>query len=202
MKRLAALALLTALIAPARAADLSPIFEVGEPSRQSFSTWAYGYGALTPDREHVAAYVALDASRGLRTGAHAQVRLDTAQGEGQVVEGTITDLLADANPRTRQAIATIKIPRQDLPARTYAHVQVELNSRVALAVPTDAVIWIDAKSTIFRQKGEDDFEPVVVDVGEQTPVFSEVRSGLKSGDKILVKGALEWSAKDTMVEEK
>ena len=68
-------------------------------------------------------------------------------------------------------------------------------------MPTGAVIWIAGKPTIFREKGENQFEPVVIDVGEQTPVFTEVRSGLKSGDRILIKGALEWSVKDTMVAE-
>lgn len=176
---------------PVAGADLGPVFQVGHPSRQPFSTWAYGYGALTHDREHVAAYFPGGASAHIRTGLQTKIRLGTSESE---IPGTVTDVLPEADPGTGQSIVTLRVAPQDLPARTYATVRIKLSSREALAVPTDAVVMEDGNPYVYKRDGKGDFDKVAVTIGEQSPSYTEIRHGLDVSDTVLVEGALEWEA--------
>lgn len=180
-----------------RGEELSALFEVGQPSRQPFSTWAYGYGALSDDQTHVAVYIAGGDGQRIHIGSKAEVRLEGSQGNSSTVAGRVTDLLSEADPHTHQGIATIQIPPQSFPPRTYAHIQIEISSRFALAVPTTAVIWTNGKPTVYKQKEKNDFDPIEVEIGEQTPIFTEIKRGLNSNDKILIQGAAEWALKQS-----
>jgi hypothetical protein len=141
----------------------------------------------------VSVYVSIAESRRLRRGAPAEVRLGENVEGTTPVNGEIVDILADADPRTGQAIVTISIPAQTAAARTYATARFELDSRIALAVPTTAVVFEDGHPTVYKKKSAEDYEPAVVQIGQQTADFTEILGGVSPGDVILVQGALEWA---------
>ena len=184
-------ALLTALFC-APSLVFGGVYEMGHPSRQPFATWAYGYGALSQDRRHVAVYVSAQESRRIRAGSAAEIRVGEEAADAPPVAGRVVDLLPDADPRTGLAIATIEIPAQGSAPRTYASARIEVSARVALAVPTTAVIRRDGHAFVYRRKGDDDFETVAVETGQAGTDYTEVLAGVAPSDTILVQGALEW----------
>ena len=86
---------------------------------------------------------------------------------------------------------------QHEPARTYASASIQTAARRALAIPSGALLMIDGKPFVFRQKAANDFEKTPVVIGEQLTDFIEIKNGLKETDDILVEGAPEWAYKDS-----
>ena len=154
--------------APSGAEGLSALFKIGQPVWRFFSTPAAGYGALGEDRSHAAVYVSSSESRRVRAGAAAEVRLGTPEGLVETAAGRVTSVLADADPRTGQAIIEIEIPLQHLPERTYAAAAIETNARRVLAEPAGALLLIDGRSFVFKQKSENDFEKTSIEIGDQS----------------------------------
>lgn len=199
MRTFAASCFSLGLIASAAlAADLSPLFQVGKPSLHSFSTWAAGYGALGEDQSHVAVYVSPKDAVLIRAGMPAKVRLGPPEGLTVSVDGKVTSILADADPRTRQAIVSIVIPEQSMAPRTYANALIPTRMLAALSVPSTAIVVSGGKTYVYKKDNTGDFEQTEVHVGEQGPEFTEIRSGLRDTDDILIQGALEWAARDQM----
>jgi multidrug efflux pump subunit AcrA (membrane-fusion protein) len=192
----AVLASLFFLAAHLNATELSPLFKVGRPAWKSFSITASGYGALGEDRAHVAVYVSARESKQVRVGAAVTVRLGAPTELTTVVEGRVTSVLRDADPSTGQAIVSIKIPVQTLPARTYASASIDIGAHRALSIPNGALIVSDGLPFVFRMKGENDFEKTPVTIGAQTSDAIEIENGLAPNDRILIEGAVEWAHKD------
>ncbi len=181
----------------ANAAELSPLFKIGQPGWHSFSTTASGYGALGENQSHVAVYVSLAESRQVQVGAEADVRLGPPEGMVAAVTGRVTSILADADPTTGQAIVSIQIPLQREPARTYASASIQTTARRALAIPSSALLMIGGQPFVFRQKADNNFEKTPIVIGDQLMDFIEIKNGLKETDNILVEGAPEWAYKDS-----
>lgn len=181
----------------ALAAGLSPLFQVGKLSRHSFSGQAAGYGALGEDQSHVAVYVSPKDAGLIHPGMTAEVRLGPPEGLAVSVAGEVSAVLPDADPRTRQAIVSIHIPDQSLSPRTYANALIQTRLRQALAVPSTAVLIRGGKAYVYKKVAEAEFEKTAVVLGEQGPDYTEIRSGLRESDEILIQGALEWAARET-----
>lgn len=199
--RIAWLATLAVLALPGTAptascSELSPVFALGRPRVEEFRTEIQAYGALAPDRSHVAVYApAPDVAR-VRPGLRGEVKLSPPGGgeRAVTVRGVVTSILRNADPKTGQAIVTIAIPRQTVPEHAFAQVSIELSARESLALPTTAVIVDQGRSFVYRRDPDSpqEFEKVEVQVGERNPSFTEIRSGVSPGDVVLTEGALEW----------
>lgn len=179
---------------PAAAAQLSPVFALGRPELERFRTEIQAYGAIAPDRSHVAVYApARDAAR-IRAGLRGEVTLSPPGGQGRTVRGEVSTILKNADPKTGQAIVTLQIPRQSVPEHTFVQASIEVGARESLALPTTAVIIDQGKSFVYRRDpdGAEDFEKVEVQVGARNPSFTEILSGVGPRDVVLVEGAIEW----------
>jgi multidrug efflux pump subunit AcrA (membrane-fusion protein) len=180
------------------ATELSPLFKETTPKQEPFSTMASGYGALSADGSHVAVYVSkADAGR-VRPGASALVQLGAPEGIPKSVAGHVINVMQDADPRTGQAIVTLEIPNQGLPARTYAAAAIVIAARQALAVPTTAVLISSGTAFVYRlEPSLGTYERTPVKIGVQGPEFTEIKRGLSPADRVLSQGAIEKARQET-----
>ncbi|QEG24898.1 efflux RND transporter periplasmic adaptor subunit [Mariniblastus fucicola] len=75
------------------------------------------------------------------------------------------------------------------------------NARAAMAVPEGAVQRNESESFVFVQTGERTFEKRDVVVGEQSEDRIEIKSGINSGDKVVVEGAFFLKSELLLAEE-
>ncbi len=180
----------------ATGAALSPLFVTGNPTRHEFLTIATGYGALSEDRRHVAAYFSGADTKKIKIGEMAEVELmgkTTNRASGRVVS-----VWRNADPKTGQGIVTVALLNpSSLPARTYGSIDVTLSKRMSLAVPTTAVLILGGNTFVYEKANSGNFKKVHVVVGRQGPEFTEIKKGLKLSDTVLVQGALEWNQINT-----
>jgi Cu(I)/Ag(I) efflux system membrane fusion protein len=83
----------------------------------------------------------------------------------------------------------IEIPNPDgiLLPDMYADVEIASGSGgQVVAVPDNAVIDTGSRQVVIVDKGDGRFEPRQVQVGQQGGGFTEIRSGIAAGDKIVV----------------
>lgn len=64
-----------------------------------------------------------------------------------------------------------------------------------LAVPAEAIVLLQNQSTVFLAKGNDQFEPTSVMVGDTRDGWTVVTQGLKTGDTYVRKGAFALKAR-------
>ncbi len=179
----------------------SPLLVEGHAAPQPFVSWANGYGALAEDRRHVAVFLSPEDARRVHPGLTAEVRFGADLQTETPVSGKVSDVLAEADPHTGQAIATIAIAPVTREPRSYVSVRIPVNARTALGVPTRAVIWESGKARVVRRVGENDYAAVDVTVGRQDTDFTEIIGGISISDTILVEGAIEWQNRGQAGEE-
>lgn len=83
----------------------------------------------------------------------------------------------------------IEIPNPDgvLRPDMYADVEIEVGGgRSVVAVPDSAVIDTGTRQVVILDKGDGRFEPRQVKLGTQGGGFTEIRSGVASGDRVVV----------------
>lgn len=68
-------------------------------------------------------------------------------------------------------------------------VQVQSASKTSLTLPTDAVIRQSNAATVWLQTGKNKFRSQMVTTGLESEGFTEITSGLKEGDRVVVSGA-------------
>jgi len=64
-----------------------------------------------------------------------------------------------------------------------------------LAVPAEAIVLLQNQSTVFLAKGNGQFEPASVMVGDTRDGWTEVTQGVKTGDTYVRKGAFALKAR-------
>jgi membrane fusion protein, heavy metal efflux system len=124
------------------------------------------------------------------------VKVDIAGG-GASHPGTIAYVSPIVDAETRTASARVVLANVDDAARPglFVTVRVSLETvRAAVMVPREAVQILDEKEVIFIAEG-DGFtaEPVTLGRGDRDSV--EITSGLKAGQRYVMKGAFELKAK-------
>jgi membrane fusion protein, heavy metal efflux system len=106
-------------------------------------------------------------------------------------KGRLAYVSATVERESRTVKARIEVPNGDRRLKpdmfATAVVQTQERSR-AIAVPTEAVVLVDNRSTVFV-KDADGFEPRAVDLGDVVNDQQIVRAGLKAGDEVVVSGA-------------
>ena len=59
----------------------------------------------------------------------------------------------------------------------------------ALSVPNEAIIESEGKRVVYVEEGKGRYRPVEIQPGLQGELYTEVRGGLKDGDKVVTFGS-------------
>ena len=105
-------------------------------------------------------------------------------------EGTVTYIYPDLNSMTRTLKARIEFRNSDfgLKPGMYANVELDTGHGSGLVIPSDAVLDSGDRKIVFVQKGEGEFEPRQVELGEYLGSDVVVTNGLKVGEKVVASG--------------
>lgn len=123
----------------------------------------------------------------VKVGATATIRLRSRP--GQTFSGRVALIYPQVATDTRTTKVRIEIPNPNgiLLPDMYADVEITSGSGgQVVAVPDNAVIDTGSRQVVIVDKGDGRFEPRQVQVGQQGGGFTEIRSGIAAGDKIVV----------------
>lgn len=110
---------------------------------------------------------------------------------GRRFDGRIISLGTEIHEATRTAKARAVIDNAANRLKPGMFISARLSvgkSDAALVVPDEAVVLMDGKPTVFKRDGEH-LEPQAVELGARRGGFAQIRTGLKAGDEVVVKGA-------------
>ncbi|AIY39464.1 Cobalt/zinc/cadmium efflux RND transporter [Collimonas arenae] len=110
---------------------------------------------------------------------------------GTIFKGKISAILPDVNPVTRTLKARIELANpsgQLIPGMFVTANFVSPARKDVLLVPMEAVIQTGTRSVVMVDQGDGKFAPVDVDLGTETNGQSEIRAGLRAGQKVVVSG--------------
>ena len=124
----------------------------------------------------------------VRTGAAATV---TVPGENEGIKGRIEFANPEVAADTRINLLRVVIPNPNgrLRPGMSALVRVQTASRNTLTLPTDAVIRQAGSATVWIQSGKNKYQSRMVTTGLESEGTTEITSGLKVGDVVVVSGA-------------
>jgi Cu(I)/Ag(I) efflux system membrane fusion protein len=108
---------------------------------------------------------------------------------GKSFEGRVSLIYPEIRAETRTAKVRIEIdnPNGELLANMYADVQIETSKAAqVVAVPNSAVIDTGDRQVVFLDRGDGRFEPKDVKLGARGEDETEIMSGVKAGDKVVV----------------
>jgi Cu(I)/Ag(I) efflux system membrane fusion protein len=124
-----------------------------------------------------------------------------------VLKGTVAAILPDVNTQTRTLKARVVVanPGAQLRPGMFATLSFHAGSgqaREALLVPTEAVIRTGTRSVVIVADADGGLRPVDVEVGRESGDRTEIRKGLRVGQKVIVSGQFlidsEASLKSTL----
>jgi Cu(I)/Ag(I) efflux system membrane fusion protein len=110
---------------------------------------------------------------------------------GVVFKGTVSALLPEVNLATRTVKARIELanPQYQLTPGMFTTIQFSTAELAdVLSVPSEAVIQTGTRSVVMVADGPSEFRPVNVEVGLDADGRTEIRSGLKAGEKVVISG--------------
>lgn len=114
-----------------------------------------------------------------------------ASAAGRVFKGRIGALLPEVNATTRTLKARIELANKNMALVPGMFVKVgfapSARSQVLL-VPTEAVIQTGKRSVVMVAQEDGKFVPTDVEVGTETNGQTEIRKGLKAGQKVVISG--------------
>jgi Cu(I)/Ag(I) efflux system membrane fusion protein len=110
---------------------------------------------------------------------------------GAVFKGKVSAILPEVNPATRTIKARVELanPRGQLVPGMFATVNFAPASHEdVLMVPSEAVIQTGRRSVVILAQADGRFAPVDVEVGLESSGQTEIRKGLKAGQRVVVSG--------------
>jgi len=110
---------------------------------------------------------------------------------GQTFTGRVETLLpqVEAASRTRRARIVLNNPRGELVPGMFAEVHLTAQADVARPlVPSDALISTGQANRVIVQDANGRFHPVPVTVGRSSRGMTEILSGLRGGEQVVVSG--------------
>jgi Cu(I)/Ag(I) efflux system membrane fusion protein len=124
----------------------------------------------------------------LRPGAPVEARSPAVP--SAVFAGTVQAILPDIDPNTRTIKARVELANTDRELAPGMFVNITLSGPTtdALLIPTEAVIATGRRTVVIRAEPNGTFQPVDVEIGVESNGRTEIKSGLDSGDKIVVSG--------------
>jgi Cu(I)/Ag(I) efflux system membrane fusion protein len=124
----------------------------------------------------------------VREGAAANVAV--AAYPGEEFAGKIAFVYPTVSRETRTAKIRIELPNPGGRLRTDMYATVGIASPAAagpvVAVPNGAVLNSGSRQAVLVDRGEGRFEPREVKLGAEAAGFTEIRSGLEPGEKVVV----------------
>lgn len=130
-----------------------------------------------------------------RIGAPATVTVNAYPGEA--FKGQLTYLSSTLDKETRTVQARIEVPNPDgrLKPQMFATAALETpSSTQALALPREAAPLVNGQPTAFVRRGGG-FEPRPVELGDTVGDRVVVKSGLKAGEEVVMRGAYAIKAR-------
>jgi membrane fusion protein, copper/silver efflux system len=127
----------------------------------------------------------------LRVGAKVQAR--SAAAPGAVFDGKLQAILPEVNATTRTLKARVELanPNGALVPGLFVQMQFSdprTDSRAdkALLIPTEAVIQTGKRSVVMLAEEDGRFRPVEVETGIESGGQTEIKRGLKPGQRVVV----------------
>jgi Cu(I)/Ag(I) efflux system membrane fusion protein len=107
-----------------------------------------------------------------------------------VFTGRVSAILPEIDPATRTVRARVEVanPGGKLKPGMYATLTLSPRAKEGLLVPAEAVIRTGERSVVILADGTGKFRAVDVEVGMESGGDTEIRRGLKAGDKVVVSG--------------
>lgn len=111
--------------------------------------------------------------------------------DGKEIQGRIEFMNPEINPDTRINLVRVTIPNNggQLKPGMPAYVLLKSPVRNSLTLPIDAVIRDAKGATVWTKVGKNTFKSVMVETGLERDDQIEIKSGLKSGDVVVLTGA-------------
>lgn len=124
---------------------------------------------------------------GIETGMTATVT--TAAYPNDIFDATVTFVYPALDELSRTLEVRLETDNADLKLKPdmWATVEIEIAHGEKLAVPADAVINTGKRFIAFVDKGDGHLEPRELKLGVRTDEFVEVKSGLKEGEKVVLR---------------
>ncbi len=122
----------------------------------------------------------------------------------QTFNGKVAVLLPDVNATTRTIKARIVLanPGGRLKPGMFATLTFGSTDKPALMVPSEAVIHTGTRAVAIVAEGEGKFRPVDIETGRDSGGMTEIRKGLKAGQRVVASGQFlidsEASLKSTL----
>jgi Cu(I)/Ag(I) efflux system membrane fusion protein len=109
---------------------------------------------------------------------------------GRVFYGKVSYILPQVDPATRTLKVRIALPNPGnvLKPDMYGQVELQTGGSRRLVVPQSAVLDSGDRQTVFVDRGNGNFEPREVKVGDQTGDQAVILSGLQPGERIVTSG--------------
>lgn len=106
---------------------------------------------------------------------------------GRSYRGRVTFIYPTVEEKTRTLTARVEVDNDDGALRPgmYATAETAPSGRMALTVPTDAVLPTGTENLVFVNRGDGTFLPRAVSVGVRTDSLVEVVKGLRPGDEVI-----------------
>jgi len=96
------------------------------------------------------------------------------------------DPILDPATRTARVRALVPTPHGELRPESFVDVVIDVPLGERLAVPEDAVLDVGTRQIVFVVRGEGEFEPRTVQLGQEAGGYREVRSGVVAGEDVVV----------------
>ena len=125
----------------------------------------------------------------VRPGNHVEAR--TPALPGTAFEGRVSAILPEVNPATRTLKARVELANRGgaLKPGMFATVNFTPAARKpALLVPSEALIRTGKRTVVIVAQGDGRFSPVEVVTGMEANGETEIRKGLKAGDRVVLSG--------------
>jgi len=109
---------------------------------------------------------------------------------GRTFRGRVSYILPTVDPATRTVKVRIEFPNTEflLKPEMYGEVEFQTGGTRRLVVPQTAVLNSGDRQTVFVDRGNGYFEPRDVKIGAQNSGRTEILSGLKAGERIVISG--------------
>ena len=108
-----------------------------------------------------------------------------------IVKGKITFVNPELNPSSKINVLRVEIENKNdiFKPGMQADFTVMLDEFSALSLPTNAIIFDAKGATVWIETAPNTFKSKMVHTGAEANGFTEIKNGLKSGDKVVISGA-------------
>jgi Cu(I)/Ag(I) efflux system membrane fusion protein len=109
----------------------------------------------------------------------------------QVFDGKVSAILPEVNPATRTVRARIELANRGGLLKPGMFATLSFSGgrgKAFVLIPTEAVIQTGQRAVVLVAEGEGRFRPQEIELGYETGGQSEVRRGLKPGERVVVSG--------------